>query len=140
MPKAISTHVSQVKQLAKEIAAKLKGGEVFGLVGPLGAGKTTFTQELAKALGVKKTLRSPTFILMQSVSAKIKTAKGVKAVALYHLDLYRLDNKQAVKALGMNDFLGKPGTITLIEWADKAEGLLPKKTKFIHFLTEKTSL
>lgn len=131
MRKALSITVKQAKSLAKEVAKGLSGGEILGLVGPLGAGKTTFTQALAKELSVKAHPRSPTFILMQSFGALLP--KGKRKVTLHHLDLYRLAGSKEISALGLEDFLGKPNSVTVIEWADKAKGLLPKKTVYIQF-------
>lgn len=131
MSKAFSITVKQAKSAAKEIAKSLGGGEILGLIGPLGAGKTTFTQALAKELGVKGVLRSPTFVLMQSFQGKLP--QGKVKINIHHLDLYRLPGSKDIHALGLADFLGKKNTLTVIEWADKAKKILPKKTKYIHF-------
>lgn len=131
MIKVLSITVKQAKSLAAEVSQTLKGGEILGLVGPLGAGKTTFTKALAKKLSVKGSLRSPTFILMQSFQARLP--KGKTKIVLHHLDLYRLKGGKEIKTLGLDDFMGKKNTVTVIEWADKAKRWLPKKTKYIHF-------
>ena len=66
MKKIYLPNIDATNRLAKQIAKNLNGGEVIGLSGPLGSGKTTFVQFLAKALGVKRTVKSPTFILLQA--------------------------------------------------------------------------
>lgn len=137
MSKAISLTVKDANKLAKSLSLGLRGGEILGLVGPLGAGKTTFTKALAKSLKVKGKLRSPTFILMQSFKAKLPGNKS--AINLHHLDLYRLNTQAEIKTLGLEDFMGKQDSITVIEWADRAKKYLPKKTIYIHFLPLGTS-
>lgn len=110
---------------AKKLAASLKGGEVIGLVGDLGAGKTAFTQRLAAALGVKKEVKSPTFILMQCFDTG--TAARKKGVSqLCHVDAYRLDNVRELAVIGFDDYAGKADTVTVVEWADRIPSLHKK--------------
>jgi tRNA threonylcarbamoyladenosine biosynthesis protein TsaE len=130
MKTVIETDVTEVKKLAADIAKGLQGGEVFGLVGPLGSGKTTFTKALAKELTVPGTVTSPTFIIMNLFKGKLQKKNKI---FFYHLDLYRCKGFAEVKALGITEFWGKPDTITVIEWANKISRYLPKKTKIIKF-------
>jgi len=120
-----SASLAQVKALAKITASKLKGGEILGLIGNLGSGKTTFTKYLAKALKVKPRVTSPTFVLMNLFKGRLKSGKKI---TLYHLDLYRTKNFREIKALGLAEIWGKKDTITVLEWADKIKRHLPKKT------------
>ncbi|MEY4723188.1 MAG: hypothetical protein RLZZ324_701, partial [Candidatus Parcubacteria bacterium] len=69
-------NLEELAAFAKEFAHSLKGGEIVGLIGDLGAGKTTFVQFLAAALGVKAAVKSPTFILMQVLKAGNETKKS----------------------------------------------------------------
>jgi tRNA threonylcarbamoyladenosine biosynthesis protein TsaE len=122
--------LSEIPSAAKALAKKLKGGEIFALIGPLGSGKTTFAQALGKELKVKQKITSPTFILLQAFPFRSKLKKELW---MYHLDLYRTKNFREVKALGLLEVWGRPDTITLIEWADKIKKYLPKQTKIIKF-------
>lgn len=123
--------LSDIKTFAPTFAKTLHGGEIIALVGDLGAGKTTFTQQLGKALKIRKRITSPTFTIVQAYEGKLRTTK--KRVTLYHLDLYRLHGMQDARTVGLEEFWGKPGTITAIEWANKIKRYLPKKTIVIHF-------
>ncbi len=100
----------------------------MALVGELGSGKTTFVQGLASELGVKRII-SPTFIIMRSYRLPDKTK------TLYHLDFYRFEKniKGELENLGIAGIWRKPENIALIEWADKAKGLLPDGTWYINF-------
>lgn len=118
--------LSQADQEAEKLAKTLQGGEILALRGDLGSGKTTFTKALGKALGVRNTITSPTFVMMQEYQTGIKT-KSNEPVWLYHLDLYRTKNYKDVVALGIEHYWGHPQTITVIEWAEKIESHLPKK-------------
>ena len=93
------TKIAQTKKLANDIAKKLKGGEVLALSGDLGAGKTTFTQYLAKALGVKGNVNSPTFVLMKIYETKKKPIRH-----LVHLDVYRLNSGDDLITLGLDEY------------------------------------
>lgn len=129
MTKPILVKLEQIPELSAKIALGLRGGEIFGLVGALGSGKTTFVKSLGKRLGIKHEITSPTFSLLNCFNAKL----GRKKILLYHLDLYRTKNFREVKALGLNEFWGKSHTVTFIEWADKIKKHLPKKTRIIKF-------
>ncbi len=126
-----STTVSKTEGLAKQLARDLSNGDILALSGPLGAGKTTFTQKLGKLLGIKKRITSPTFTLVNFYQAKLLKTKI--PVTLYHLDLYRTNSFQEVKELGLEEFMGLDHTITIIEWAEKIKTHLPKNTIWINF-------
>lgn len=112
----------------EEFARTLKGGEVLGLVGGLGAGKTTFVQGLAQGLKINTKIISPTFILMRSYA-------NPEGKNLFHIDLYRLEGEieKELTHLGVEEFWEKRDNIVVIEWADKAFDLLPKNTIWINF-------
>ncbi len=130
MDKNTTVTLDQIEAFSKEVASKIRGGEIFALNGPLGSGKTTFVKALGKLLKIKNQITSPTFILMQAFPFKLK---GKKELWLYHLDLYRTKNFKEVKALGLLETWGKPNTVTVIEWADKIKKHLPKNTTVIDF-------
>ena len=87
---------------------------VVALIGNLGAGKTTFTQAVAEALGVKENITSPTFVI-----EKIYKLKGQKWQNLIHLDCYRLDKPEELLHLGWAEIASEPENLILVEWADK---------------------
>ena len=96
-----------MRDLGTAIASMLSGGDVIVLTGDLGAGKTTFVQGAAKALGVTDKVASPTFTL-------VKRYRGSRPVN--HVDVYRLDRIQEVIDLGFEDLLDPDG-VTFVEWA-----------------------
>jgi tRNA threonylcarbamoyladenosine biosynthesis protein TsaE len=113
---------------AKNFVKTLKGGEVIGLIGDLGAGKTAFTQGLAKGLGIKNKVNSPTFVIMKLYP--IKNLK-LKIKNLLHIDAYRLKSASDLETIGALEYFGKPDTIVVIEWADRVKKILPPKTVII---------
>jgi tRNA threonylcarbamoyladenosine biosynthesis protein TsaE len=131
MSKNYTLNLKAIPQISKNIAGKLKGGEVLGLIGPLGSGKTTFTQALAKQLKVKHRVTSPTFIIMNIFPAVLPHNK--KRVSLLHLDLYRTRGIREIDALGLSQIWGRPDTVTVIEWANKIKKFLPEKTWLLNF-------
>lgn len=115
--------VEETWGLAREFAKTLKPGDVVCLEGDLGAGKTTFTQGLAAALGVPGRVNSPTFCIVQE-------HRG--SVLLVHMDLYRLHGEDDVIAIGWEDYLAE-GAILVVEWPERAGSLVPVTAKRIVF-------
>ncbi len=115
----ISNSVEETIGIGKSLAAKLKRGDCVALVGDLGSGKTVLTKGIAEGLGVKnpRYVNSPTFVI-------IKEYKG--RLPLYHFDLYRLNKSTLIDAESYEEYFYDDG-VTVIEWADKIRGLLPKK-------------
>ncbi len=145
--KYISKSKSDTKKLAKKIAIQLKGGEIIGLVGDLGAGKTTFIQYLAKAMGVKNTVNSPTFNIMKIYKIKSqaplrpyrrpigRSSKGVRYFV--HIDAYRLNSASELSAIGAEEYFNESNAITVIEWAYKIKSILPKNAMIIKICAKK---
>jgi tRNA threonylcarbamoyladenosine biosynthesis protein TsaE len=102
--------------VAQEILALLKPGTILALSGPLGVGKTTFVQALARALGVTKNPRSPTFSLLRTY----EMPKGNAIKRLVHVDAYRLDKPTDILPLNLDEELAEPGTIIAMEWPEQA--------------------
>jgi tRNA threonylcarbamoyladenosine biosynthesis protein TsaE len=121
----ITKSLNETEQLAAKIAKGVSGGNVFALIGDLGTGKTVFTQGFAKAMGIKEVVGSPTFKL-------ISEYKGSK-LWLYHIDCYRLKNSQQFINIGGEEYLAPDNAVTLIEWADIIERILPNYTNIINF-------
>jgi tRNA threonylcarbamoyladenosine biosynthesis protein TsaE len=132
-----STTLKKISSLSREIATRIRGGEILALIGPLGSGKTTFTKMLAKHLGIKRRVTSPTFTLLNSYPAP--RTKNEKQLILHHLDLYRTSSFEEVEQLGLLEIWGKPNIITVIEWADMIQKQLPKKTIYIYFEHEENT-
>jgi len=102
---------------------------VIALEGELGAGKTTFTQAFAKALGAQGQIKSPTFVLMKSY----ELTNAAPYHTLHHLDCYRLQKVQDLGPLGVAEKIVQSGTITLIEWAERVKEILPRNYWLIRF-------
>ena len=122
--------VEETWELAKKLAAELKPGDVVCLEGDLGAGKTTFTQGLAAALGVPGRVNSPTFCIVQEhrrLSSSVSSP-----LLLVHMDLYRLHNEDDVIAIGWEDYLAE-GAILVVEWPERAGTLIPPDARHIVF-------
>ena len=120
--------VEETWALARRLAPELRPGDVVCLEGELGAGKTTFVQGLAAALGVDGLVNSPTFCLVQEHRRK----DG--GPALVHMDLYRLHGEDDVLSIGWEDYLAE-GAILAVEWPERAESLIPpdaRHVKFVH--------
>ena len=101
---------------------------VLALRGDLGAGKTTFTQALARELGISENVTSPTFVIM-----KIYDLSGKKFERLIHIDAYRFDTPDELDGLNFSDFLKDPKNLIVLEWPEKVAGKLPPETVFIDF-------
>ena len=108
--------------LGERLARLLQPGDVLLLHGDLGAGKTTLTQGVLLGLGVTTPVTSPTFVLVSEYSGA--TTSG-EAVAIRHVDLYRLNEPGELDSLGYSDLIDDPHTVTIIEWPERAGDELP---------------
>ncbi|MFH1457303.1 MAG: tRNA (adenosine(37)-N6)-threonylcarbamoyltransferase complex ATPase subunit type 1 TsaE [Patescibacteria group bacterium] len=129
MKKYISKSVAETKKIAKNIARDFKDGQVLGLVGNLGTGKTHFTKGLAEYFKIKRAITSPTFVLLKPY----KTKKNSDIKQLVHIDCYRLDSSEELLAIGLNEFIKDKKNIVIIEWAEKIKSVLPKNTVWVNF-------
>lgn len=108
-------HVAAWKDVADYLVPKLQPGDIVALSGPLGAGKTTFVQILAKELGAKREPQSPTFALMRSYPV---TGKG-KIKRIVHVDAYRIEHERELLALDLDEELADGKSILILEWPEK---------------------
>jgi len=122
--KKIDLHTEQdTIDLAAYIAPLLKAGDILTLSGDLGSGKTFFAKQLGNALGVEEQIDSPSFVLFKEYHCG--------RIPLYHLDLFRLKSESELLDLGLFDIL--ESGVTLIEWPELAEKLLPYQTFKLEF-------
>ena len=116
--------------LAAELADELGPGTVIALHGDLGAGKTCFIQGFAAALGIDEPITSPTYTLIGEYEGRLP---------LHHIDLYRLSGPVEALGLGLEEYFDADG-ITAIEWAERAEGLLPPDLLHIRIEADEETL
>jgi tRNA threonylcarbamoyladenosine biosynthesis protein TsaE len=110
--------------IGKELGGQLlKEPQNIFLSGDLGAGKTTFIQGLGAGLGIDDKIVSPSFQLVRKYT-------GNTGIELIHIDLYRLKDIVEIQHLGWWEMLEGP-SVTAVEWADRADGILPEKGIFI---------
>ena len=128
MIKIISKRPAETRGLGQSLGSKLHGGEILALSGPLGSGKTTFLKGLARGLGIKKKITSPSFVLGKPYTFGKRGQK-----ILFHFDLYRLTKRADLAELGLTEIFSNPRAITAIEWPEKARTTLPRRTILIKF-------
>lgn len=109
--------LEETKEFGIKLGKLLNGGDILCLNGDLGAGKTTLTKSIGIGLGVTDYITSPTFALINEYEGR---------VPVYHFDVYRLENVEDLYDLGFDDYFYGKG-ISIIEWADKIEKLLPEE-------------
>lgn len=109
---------TQTQRLAAALGQFLRAGDVVGLVGPLGAGKTCFVKGLAGGLGISRAapVLSPTFALV---------VEHVGRLRLFHIDLYRLTKEDELETLGLRDYYGADDGVVAIEWIDRFSSAAP---------------
>ncbi|MHC4743053.1 MAG: tRNA (adenosine(37)-N6)-threonylcarbamoyltransferase complex ATPase subunit type 1 TsaE [Planctomycetota bacterium] len=114
----VSHSAEETIELGRRIGQGLRGGEILGLCGPLGSGKTHLIKGIAAGVGAEDMghVNSPTFVIVNEYSGRLE---------VYHIDAYRLDSIAEFEMLGFDEFC-HPGSVVLIEWADKVEAVLQK--------------
>jgi len=111
-----STSPGETIEFGRRLGSQLRGGEVIGLYGPLGSGKTHLIKGIAAGAGAEdcRQITSPTFVIVNEYSGRLD---------LYHIDAYRLNSVAEFEMLGFDDFC-YPQSVVLIEWADRVEPAL----------------
>lgn len=119
MKQIIETHSTQETfEFGEKVGERAKAGEVYSLIGDLGVGKTVFTQGVASGLGIKESVNSPTFTIMQVYD------EGRQP--FYHFDVYRIGDIEEMDEIGYDEYFYGDG-VCLIEWANLIEEILPEK-------------
>lgn len=113
MNEYISNSAADTEKIAFDLAKTLNAGDIILYEGDLGAGKTTFTKGLAKSLGIKDVVTSPTFALVNEYYG---------GMSLFHFDLYRIETFDDLYAIGFFDYLDRGGIIAA-EWSENIPGL-----------------
>lgn len=131
--KILSKSLKDTEKIAREFVEKefvrnKDGAFVVGLYGDLGSGKTAFTQAVAKCLGVKETVTSPTFVI-----EKIYKLNNKYFDHLIHIDAYRLKSENELLHLGWEEIAKNPKNIIFIEWPERVAEILPDDIKKISF-------
>ncbi|MBM3220662.1 MAG: tRNA (adenosine(37)-N6)-threonylcarbamoyltransferase complex ATPase subunit type 1 TsaE [Candidatus Rokubacteria bacterium] len=122
MTSATTHSPEETQALGARLAERLKPGDVVALTGELGAGKTCFTQGLARGLGVAGRAVSPTFVLINEYRGRLP---------VHHVDAYRTESLTELLDLGLEELFSGDG-VTIVEWADKLVPLLPPHTIHVH--------
>ena len=117
-----SYSAQETKELGIELGQHARPGEVYALLGDLGVGKTVLTQGIAEGLGIEDAVSSPTFTIVQVYE------EG--RLPLYHFDVYRIGDAEEMDEIGYEDYFYGDG-LSLVEWADRIEEILPVKHKEI---------
>ncbi|MGI9087802.1 MAG: tRNA (adenosine(37)-N6)-threonylcarbamoyltransferase complex ATPase subunit type 1 TsaE [Chthoniobacterales bacterium] len=118
----ISDSPDATLEMGMKIGQNANAGDVFALVGDLGAGKTQFVKGLVAGVGSDTAVTSPTFTLVHEYPGG--------RCPVYHFDFYRLESADAVTALGFDDYLNGDG-ICVLEWADRFRELIPARARWI---------
>jgi len=113
----VTTHnPEETRRLGRFIGGLARGNDLYLLKGNLGTGKTHLVQGIAFGLGIKEYACSPSFMIAREYHGRL---------ALYHLDLYRLDRIEEINDLGLDEYF-RPDAVCAIEWAEKGSGVLPQ--------------
>ena len=114
----------ETEAVGRELAEKLRPGDIIAYRGDLGAGKTAFTRGLAAGLGVEEPVTSPTYTIVNEYESG--------RMPLFHFDLYRLGSAEELFDIGWEDYLER-GAILVVEWPERAGSLLPASARHIRF-------
>ncbi len=96
----------------------------FAIEGEMGAGKTTFVQEVLRVLGIEKTDGSPTYAIVHEYRSKL-------GIPIYHLDCYRIENERDLAQLGLDELFDQ-AAFFFVEWPNKIENILPDDAKWLY--------
>lgn len=116
----VINNLKEIENAADRFLEFTEGSNVIAFYGTMGAGKTTFIKAICKVLGVPDTVNSPTFTIINEYRTK-------EGKSIYHFDFYRIDKIEEAYDIGFDEFI-ENGSLSLIEWPEKIETLLPDNT------------
>lgn len=125
MQRIITNNEKETFDFGLKLGRNCSGGEVFALIGDLGAGKTKLVQGLAYGLGIRQRVNSPTFNILKIYNS------GSKIKNFCHIDAYRLESARDLTLLGVKEFFDSSTMVVAIEWADKVRKIWPKSARRI---------
>jgi tRNA threonylcarbamoyladenosine biosynthesis protein TsaE len=117
----VSHNTQETEQFGEEVAKSLRGGDVLAFTGSLGMGKTAFTRGLARGLGCRGRVTSPTFTIVNEYDGK---------TPLFHFDMYRLGSSDELFDIGWDDYLARGG-VCAVEWSERVSDALPDDTIYV---------
>ena len=117
----VSHSTQETEQFGEEVAKSLRGGDVLAFTGSLGMGKTAFTRGLARGLGCRGRVTSPTFTIVNEYAGK---------TPLFHFDMYRLGSSDELFDIGWDDYLARGG-VCAVEWSERVSDALPDDTIYV---------
>ena len=117
----LSHSTQETEAIGEELAQKLRGGDVLAFTGSLGMGKTAFTRGLARGLGCRGRVTSPTFTIVNEYEGR---------TPLFHFDMYRLGSSDELFDIGWDDYLARCG-LCAGEWSQRVSDALPEDTIFV---------
>ena len=119
----------ETRNFAKGLLKELKPGDILALEGDLGGGKTTFTQGLLSAIGIKEKITSPTFLIIK----KYKLVRKKQFSEIFHIDFYRIEDSKETEYLGIQEIFEHKSALIIIEWADRVKNIIPKRAIWVKF-------
>lgn len=120
----VSHSVAQTQRIGARLGELLQRGDIICLEGELGTGKTCLAQGIARGMGIEERVTSPSFTLIREYGRH-----GAR-LPLYHIDFYRIEEIEETLTLGLDDYLYGNG-VCVIEWAERAKGILPGERLWI---------
>lgn len=129
MQQVILKNEADTQSFAQKIARLNPTGSLW-LSGDLGVGKTTFTRYFLQSFGYVGAVKSPTFTLVEPYELMINGQKK----PIYHSDLYRLNDPEELELMGFFEYFDEPNSLIIIEWASRAESVLPKPDLLINII------
>ena len=113
------THTDDdTRGVASRLTGKLTGGDVLLLYGPMGSGKTTFTQGIANTLGISR-LTSPTYVTLNQYDINVDSPIKI----LNHFDLYRLESEDQLRSVNFEEIIKDTNSLSVVEWPEKLKKL-----------------
>jgi tRNA threonylcarbamoyladenosine biosynthesis protein TsaE len=125
----VSESTAETTAVGAAIAGVVRAGDVVLLHGDLGAGKTTLAKGIAAGLGVDAIVSSPSFALINEYVID----RGPAGSRLYHVDLYRLQGEEDLASIGFAELVAPSDGVTVVEWPERAVGLLPERYLLVEF-------